>query len=255
MILELNIAIGSMELIIGSTAIKHYFPDFPREPKDLDYVVEDKSKYKRAQGVEYLENPIILKYQSDGYLSPELITSLKVSHLLWEVNWEKHMYDLQFLLRKGYKWDLNLVRELREYWHEVLPKVRRSKLEQSKEDFFTNNVNMDTNEHDFLHTIIAEIPAYTKILKDNCEVELDEDKWTDLSFEEKCDIVQEESYVMAYERWKQLDYRIGYKRQLIQNIQKHFPEFISFFAIENYIKLEKPKFNYLKKIQDELQIN
>ena len=31
--------------------------------------------------------------------------------------------------------------------------------------------------------------------------------------------------------------------------------FIAFFAIQNYIKLEKPKFNYLKKIENELQIN
>jgi len=28
-----------MELIIGSTAIKHYFPDFKRKPKDLDIAV------------------------------------------------------------------------------------------------------------------------------------------------------------------------------------------------------------------------
>lgn len=241
------------ELIIGSTAIKYYYPDFPREPKDIDVAVL--CKQRREGQKEYLENPVILQYQTDGYLHPELMASLKVSHLLWDINWDKHMFDLQFLLKKGYKWDLNLVRELREYWHEVLPKVRRSRLEQSKEEFFTNSINMDTNEHDFLHTIIAEIPAYTKILKDNCEVELDENKWNTLSFEEKCDVVSEEAMIMAYERWKNIDFRVGYKRQLIQNIQKHYPEFIQLFAIENYIKLEKPKFNYLKKIENELQIN
>lgn len=242
-------------LIIGSTAIKHYFEDFPRQPKDLDYVVENRSKFKRESGIEYLENPVILKYQKEGYLFPELMISLKVSHLLWDINWEKHMFDVQFLLKKGFKWDLELVRELRIYWNENLPKVRRSKLEQSKEDFFTNNVNMDTDEHDFIHTILAEIPAYTKILKDDCEVELDENKWNALDFNTKCDVVQEEAYVMSFERWKHIDYRVGYRRQLIQNIQKHYPEFIAFFAIENYVNLEKPKFNYLKKIENELQVN
>lgn len=242
-------------LIIGSTALKHYFPDFPRHPQDLDYVVEDKSKFKREPGIEYLENPVILKYQKEGYLTPELMICLKVSHLLWDTNWQKHMFDTQFLLKKGYKWDLELVRELRVYWHETLAKVKRSKLEQSKEEFFTNAVNMDTHEHDFLHTLLAEIPAYTKILKDGCEVELDENKWNALSFEEKCDVVFEETAIMNFERWKHLDYRVGHKRQLIQNIQKHFPDFIQLFAIENYIELEKPKFNYLKKIENELQIN
>lgn len=28
------------KVIIGSSSIKHYFPDFKREPKDLDYVVD-----------------------------------------------------------------------------------------------------------------------------------------------------------------------------------------------------------------------
>lgn len=243
------------KLIIGSTAIKYHFPEFPRKPKDLDYVVEDRSKFKREVGVEYLENPIILKCQKEGHLSPELLTSLKVSHLLWDINWEKHMFDLQFLLKKGFTWDLKLVRELREYWEDVLPKVKRSKLEQSKEEFFTNSINEDSNEHDYLHTLIAEIPAYTKILKDDCEVELDENKWNALSFSEKCDVVQEEAYVMAFERYKEMDYRSAYKRQLIQNIQKHYPEFIQLFAIENYTQLEKPKFNFKIKIENELQIN
>ena len=29
------------DLIIRSTAIKHYYPDFPREPKDIDITVLD----------------------------------------------------------------------------------------------------------------------------------------------------------------------------------------------------------------------
>lgn len=29
------------KLIIGSTAIKHYYPYFPREPKDIDVAVFD----------------------------------------------------------------------------------------------------------------------------------------------------------------------------------------------------------------------
>ena len=238
------------DLIIGSTAIKHYYPDFPREPKDIDVAVLEKQK--RDGETEYLQNPIILKYQKDGYLKPELMTSLKVSHLLWDINWEKHMFDLQFLLYKGHSWDLNIVRELREYWHEVLPKVRRSKLEQSKEEFFTNNVNMDTNEHDYLHTLIAEIPAYTKILKDNCEVELDENKWNALSFEEKCDVVFEEAAVMQIERYRGINCRIAYKRQLKDCIIKHYPSYVAFFAIENYPLLERYNVELLKKFSNEV---
>jgi hypothetical protein len=48
-----------MAIIIGSTAIKHYFPDFPREPKDLDFAVMPGEKFEKKGGVEYLENSVI----------------------------------------------------------------------------------------------------------------------------------------------------------------------------------------------------
>lgn len=245
-----------MSLIIGSTAIKHYFEDFPRKPKDLDVVVATKKVLtnNRVNNTEFLENPIILKYQSDGYLEPNLMLTLKMSHLFWDINWNKHLFDVQFLLKKGCQYNLDILRELREYWEDVLPKIRRSDLKQGKEEFFTNRVNKNTEDHDFLHTLIAEVPAYTKILKDGAEVELDENKWNNLSFEEKCDVVREEAYVMAIERYKnKLHYVPAYKRQLEQNIQRHFSEFVALFAIENYILLEKPKFNYFKKVGNELQ--
>ncbi len=241
------------ELIIGSTAIKHYYPDFPREPKDIDIAVLDKQK--RNGETEYLENPVIFKYQDSGYLKPDLLLSLKISHLFWDINWDKHLYDVQFLLGKGCKYDLNLIYELRSFWDSFLPKIRRSRLEMNKEDFFTNNVNEDVEQHDYLHTLLEKEPAYTKLLKEGCEVELDENKWYNLSFEERCDVVFEETAVMAFERYKTTDYRIAYKRQLKDNIIKHFPFYIAIFAIQNYRNLEKPKYNFKIKIENELQIN
>jgi hypothetical protein len=234
------------DLIIGSTAIKHYYPDFPREPKDIDIVVLEKQK--REGDTEYLENPVILKYQENGYLKPNLLLSLKISHLFWDINWEKHLFDIQFLLSKDCKYNLDLISDLRSFWDSFLPKIRRSRLEMNKEQFFTNGVNEDTEQHDYLHTLLNPTPMYTKLLRDDCEVELDESKWHNLSFEEKCDVVFEETAVMAFERYKTTDYRIAYKRQLKQCIIKHFPFYISLWVIENYLKLEKPKYNYITKL-------
>lgn len=244
-----------MSLIIGSTAIKHYFKDFPREPKDLDVAVISKRGLEgnRVNSTEFLENPIILKHQDSGYLKPDLMLTLKMSHLFWDINWDKHLYDCQFLFDKGCTYDLKLLQELRCYWDTVHPKIRRSNLEQDKGDFFTNSVNKDTDEHDYLHTLLVDRPAYTKILKDNAEVELDENKWSNLTFEEKCDVVIEEAMVMAFERYSgKLNFIKAYNRQLKDNIKKHYPEFIALFAIENYITLEKPMFNYFNKIENGL---
>jgi hypothetical protein len=245
-----------MSLIIGSTAIKYYYPDFPREPKDLDVaVLTTKGINGRINNTEFLENPIIFKYQQNGYLSPDLMLCLKVSHLFWDINWEKHLYDVSFLLSKGHKWDVNIILELIEQWKEILPKVRRSKLDMSKADFFTNSVNENTNQHDYLHTLLKKVPTFTKLLKEGCEVEVEESKWNLLSFQEKHDAVFEETAVMAYERYKEIDYRSAFKRQLKDNIIKHFPLWMALFSIENYRKIEKPIYNYKQKIQDGLQSN
>jgi hypothetical protein len=248
---------------IGSTAIKHWYSDFKREPKDIDYAVEDSRKYKSSPQIEYLENPILYlekyrKYwvEADGrtYLNPEALLTLKMSHLFWDINWAKHMFDTQFLLGKGLKYDEELFFDLVEFWKEYHPKVRRSNLVMSKEEFFTNAINYNEHEHDFLHTLINPTPMYTRLLKDGAEVELDENKFHMLSFEERMEVVREEVYIMAYERFKNLHYIMAFKKMLDKFIRSHAPVYMAIFAIENYIKLLKPKFNYIKQIEDGLQI-
>jgi hypothetical protein len=186
-------------LIIGSTAIKHYFPDFSREPKDLDVVSSE--KIESNVRVEYLDNPVITNYQATGYLKPNLLLTLKVSHLFWDINWEKHLYDIQFLFKKDCKLNLKLLEELTSFWNVRLPKIRRSRLNQSKEEFFTNAINDSTDEHDNRHKLLNSNPAYLQILKDNSEVEVDESKFLVLDFNEKVRVVFEETAVMAWERY------------------------------------------------------
>ena len=242
------------QLIIGSEALKHWFPnDYPREPKDLDIVVESTKGLVNTKEIEYFENPVILKYQNKGHIEPSLLLTLKMSHMFWDFRWKKHMYDIQFLLDKGFQYDEGILNELIVYWEEIKPKIRRSNLELNAEEFFTNAVNEDENEHDFLHTLINPVPMYTRLLKDGAEVELDQNKWNALSFQEKCDVVFEETAVMGYERYKNKYYKAAYEIQLNDNIIKHFPRYIAIFAILNYKKVLTPKFNFINTIQDGLQ--
>lgn len=244
------------ELIMGSEALKHWFPeDYPREPKDLDIVVRSTKGRTNTSKVEYFENPIILKQQNSGYLKPELLLTLKMSHMFWDFRWRKHMWDIQFLLNKGFEYDKELFEDLVVYWMETKPKVKRSNLESSSKKFFTNAINKDESEHDYLHTLINPVPMYTLLLKNGAEVDLDESKWNDFSFEDKCATVFEETAVMAYERYKNRYYKEAFEIQLEQNIIKHFPRYIAVFAILNYKKLITPKYNFINKIKDGLQEN
>lgn len=120
----------------------------------------------------------------------------------------------------------------------------------SKEDFFTNAVNKDVVEHDILHTFINPVPMYTRLLKDGAEVELDLSKFERMSYEDKLEVVREETYVMAYERFKNLYYKAAFKKMLKKCIIQHFPKEIAIFALTNYIELEIPKINFKNQIEN-----
>lgn len=233
------------QILIGSRALKKWYPDLNREPKDTDFAVNQVKSNK--DGVEYLYNPVF-NFDHDVATPTELMT-LKLSHLFWDTNWDKHMWDYQFLKEKGVSVDKELYKKFRNFFEDYLPKVKRSKLELSKDEFFTNAVNDSVSQHDDLHAVIAEVPAFTKILKENCEVNVCEDKFNALSLSEKFDVVIEETIVMAYERYSgRQPFYVGYSKQLKANIRKHFPEFIAIFAIDNFKELITIKNNNIQEL-------
>lgn len=245
----------SQIMIIGSTAIKYWFPSFPREPKDIDYLVVDKSLYTNIPGKEeYMENPHILKseYFENEYLKPDIIYTLKISHVIgWDINWMKHMWDIQFLKEMGCKINMELFHQLYNYWKEIHGDNKRSDLDMSSDDFFNNAIKYPI-PHDDIHKIINPSPTFLKVLKDGSEVDVSEDKFNNLTFDEKHDLVYEEVAVMAAERFSKLDYRAGYSKMLTKFILYHAPIWEAIFIIENHKLLHKPKNNYLKIIEDEL---
>lgn len=125
-------------IVIGSTAMKYHFPDFPRVSMDRDIIIRksdfqevvnysyevkmdiDKIKYAEnglsaivkfstdpvpyeylfADGQKSLE--IILDHLSDdsGYASPEVLYSIKKAHIHFPIKFDKHIQDLMFLRGK-----------------------------------------------------------------------------------------------------------------------------------------------------------
>ena len=235
-------------IIIGSSALRFHFPDFPRDPKDLDFAT-DVDKKSNISDIEYLYNPVLFKYEKNFVCGLDNLLTLKISHLFWETNWDKHLWDTLYLLDKGCKIKYDLLDELIAFWEDYLPKIRRSNLVMTKEDFFTNSVNEDTDEHDYLHTLLNPVPMYTKLLKDGSEVELDENKWNNLSYSDKNLVIWEETAVMAYERYPNLCYKKAFLRQLKANIMKHFPRYIAIHAIKNFKEIHITKINYNLKLK------
>src|SRR6478735_5177582 len=178
-------------ILIGSRAIKHWFPDFPREPKDTDYAVNKVLKpYKGEKGVEYLVNEVLWEYYDSPYgkdiiCDPDTLYTLKMSHLFWDLQWEKHSWDMIFLQKKGCTLNKPLFDRLYVYFNELHGKNKRSDLKMSAEDFFDNALNC-IYDHDKLHIFLQNPPTYTKVLVG--EVEVSEEKFNKLSFEDKCNL-------------------------------------------------------------------
>lgn len=239
--------------LIGSRALKEIFPNFHREPKDYDYLVEERTPNIRTEEKieEFHVNPVLLRYVEKNGINGDVLLTLKCSHMFWDIFWSKHMYDIVFMFENGAKIIEPLFYELYEYWNKIHGKNKRSDLEMSAEDFFNNALK--TYNHDELHTYINPTPTYLKVLKDGAEVEVDENKFNKLTFEEKVDLVQEEVFVMAYERRGKRDYRVAYNWMLKKFIMNHAPMYETLFIFENYRHIQRCPYNYVEKIDNGLK--
>jgi len=262
-------------MIIGSTAIKHWFPDFTREPKDLDYItseqfpIEESGYFNRNTTIkiEILNNPVLQHYVHDKYsyipkYCPvnELYT-LKISHCFWDLpnkTWDKHMWDIQFLKSKGCVFIPELFNDLYKYWNTLHGVNKRSNLDMSADEFFDNFITFPV-EHDTLHELLIQHeyfvnqdkPTYTKILIG--EVLVSEDKFNLLTEQEKFNLVFEEVAVMALERYSDLYYKAAYNKMLKKFIINHAPMFEAVWIIQNHKKLltEIP-FNFIKHLNEKI---
>lgn len=253
-------------MIIGSLAIKHHFPDHNREVKDIDIAISSKhnpeinSQYR----IERLENSVLLDYVKEvyGYMPeycpPDELYTLKISHIFWDVFWEKNMWDTVFLQEKGCKLIRPLFDKLYQYWNKVHGKNKRSDLKMSAEDFFDNALNYHI-DHDTMHEMLIkhpyfenqDKPTYTLILKDGAEVEVDENKYNNLTEQQKFNLVFEEVAVMATERYSKRYYKAAYNRMLKKFIIGHAPIWEALWIIENYKNLSTNiPFNFLKFLNE-----
>jgi hypothetical protein len=246
-------------MIIGSSAIRYWFPEFNREPKDVDIIKDMYTfDYKSEKRVEWLENSFLKNYYTKPItiIPPDDLLSLKISHLFWDLpnnSWEKHIYDVNFLLEKGCKLNHSLFWKLYYYWETVHGKRKTSDLNMSAKEFFNNVISYDM-KHDDVHELLVthpyfknNPPTYKKILKDGSEVDVCMDKFNYLSEIEKFNVVFEEVAVMSLENRfpKELHWKAKYQRMLKKFILNHCKIEEGLWIIQNHKNLlTNIPFNY-----------
>ena len=195
-------------LITGSTAIRHWFPDFPREPKDMDMWTDDVTYGSIVDRPDRMWDDRLFELLPDRskmrYATPDELLTIKISHSSWELNngsWRKHMHDIVWLQDHGAK-------EVPGWWEVLYPiwadlhGSKKVNLVQESGAFFTDAV-VRHYDHDSLHDTVAHYgrPLWMEVLKDGQSVQMDMNKVWALDFEDQIMLFREEVYATALERW------------------------------------------------------
>lgn len=203
-------------LIYGSTAIKHFFPDYNQEPKDLDIITETDNKYHLdIAGCKVIEQYYLEEFQyifdnnkDELYVDPDFLYTIKMSHLSWDINWDKHMKSAIFLREQGAKLDKVLYDSLIKAWNRVHYK-KKVKMNVKNSEFFKENINR-AFDHEYLHEVFSfyDRPLNERIRKDLDSPLCSEELWNKLSEDDKFKCALEELMVLTTERFLLTDEKI-----------------------------------------------
>lgn len=262
------------EVLIGSRAIKHWFPDFNRgASSDWDFLASthDRPDIPTTEKIDvFVDERIGLWPWAGQYpiANPDELYTIKISHSFWEINrnpenWNKHAYDIIFLERQGATFLRPLYDILRPIWKERHGR-KEVNLNQTKEKFFGDNVQRKY-DHDSLHETVMyhERPLYERLLKPGSEVDCSWDLFLQLDQADKIKLCREEIMVTALERILiPYDYKFSPRRAYHWSLRRTctslFKNEWALFVLLNLDELFVPDIDYLalhKQRSDRLILN
>lgn len=216
--------------LFGSQLIKKYFSDF-RTPNDTDWVTNIKENMRPSKiGV---EEYYYMPFSPSREMTPDELYTVKASHAIYDIHWEKTMSDIRFLQKKGCQIVPDLFNQLRTYWEEIHGYQDRTDFEVEEGKFFEDRVKRKLN-HDDLHKIINPTPTYFKIIDNG--VNPNSKKFDNLTELEKKELMFEEAFVIACERYYNLPPRKAYNRAQRILVTRLHPIWLADFVIQNWDK-------------------
>ncbi len=250
-----------MQMIVGSTALT-YFGYNRRPAMDIDIWVDDASEILSGTDSHVVPTAIMrMIWNPHGYVTPDVNYTIKMSHAIYDIKWDKTKLDILHLKHKGCKIIPNLYEALIEHWKVEHGNKDFLSLNQSKTDFFTDNVTY-IYDHDYLHELVAypNKPMYTNCLRDNEEVLIDKDKFFAMPFEDQVRMFREEIAVIVCERWvlnPKMEGRISWYQAHMFSVRKTVTTLtkgiFSRFLVENLEHFVKPDFSYYSHLLNTLE--
>ena len=139
------------------------------------------------------------------FASPEVLLSLKKSHINFPIKFEKHIKDYNFLLSKLKEDKLSKITKTNfKETEKRVGELRTPSLKKSTMNFFgqSDGYVKYFYIHDDIHRVMAHYdrPVYEDMQVDSSSAWCEKDMWNKFSFEKKAKCVLEEAYVIALER-------------------------------------------------------
>lgn len=239
-----------MTLIVGSYAARQHIPNF-REPQDIDAFSESFDGLNGLRPDLFWHPSLAGLFEGERIATLDELYTIKISHLFWDVAWDKHAADAILFSRNGAKFDRGLYDILLPIWKEEYG-TKITSVTGSKDDFFSDAV-VRIYDHDSIHDTVAyyDAPLYESLLIG--EVEMDMSIfWNDMSHEDQIRLVREEVYATALERTvipsgytvsPSLAYHRALKKTLTSLTKGDFALFIAL----NLDELFRPDINYVER--------
>lgn len=139
------------------------------------------------------------------YASPEVLLSLKKSHIHFPIFFKKHISDYVFLLNQLGEDKLRTITKKNYKETEArLGKLKTPSLNKSVKEFFGQSDGYVKSYfiHDDIHQAVAHYnePLYLRMQYDKSLAKCEKILWNEFTYEDKCKCVLEEAYVIALER-------------------------------------------------------
>jgi len=223
---QINREVKDIDIIGTNDNIKYLINALlPRKVRETKHIttlidIQKQNEFFNTKNVEILNadnSESLRKYINydthNGYLgnglrfaSPEVILSLKKSHIHFPIKFDKHISDYCFLINHFNGVDkLSDITKLNfKETEERVGKLRTPSLNKSTKEFFGQSDGFVQTFfiHDDIHRVMAhyDMPLYERMQKDSTLAKCEKDMWNEFTFEDKCKCVLEEAYVIALER-------------------------------------------------------
>lgn len=248
-------------IIVGSTAL-WTCGVINRSPNDLDLWVSKDDPKTYAGDVTHMPESImsLVECTYPDVASVNSVYTIKLSHLGWDIFFEKHKRDVLYLESQGAKVIPELYKALLAHWKVEHGNKDFLSLYKDKTEFFTDHVEY-VYDHDYLHELVAypNRPVYEKCLKSGQEVAIDKDKFFAMPFEDQVRMFREEITVIAAERWLlnpkvrgKLSWRQAYQYSLRKTVTQLTKNWATDFLVLNLDRFYKPDYDYFKHLIETL---